>query len=77
MLDRLKCYIDPKEMEIHIYNSGIYVVNYNIVTNFNDSKIELKGSNKNISISGNKLIISKLKKDELFICGNIEVISIE
>ena len=77
MLDGLKCYIDPKEMEIHIYNSGIYVVNYNIVTNFNDSKIELKGSNKNISISGNKLIISKLKKDELFICGNIEVISIE
>ena len=64
-------------MEIHIYNNGIYVVNYNIVTNFNDSKIELKGSNKNISISGNKLIISKLKKDELFICGNIEVISIE
>ena len=68
MFNKLNNYIDPKDMEIHIYKKGIYIINYKCINNFNDNKIDLN----NVSILGNKLIITKLKKDELFICGNID-----
>lgn len=71
IFDRLKDYIDPNDLEIHIYKKGIYVVNYSIISNFTDTKIEIK-SNKIISIIGNNLVITKLEKDELFISGDIK-----
>lgn len=72
ILDRVKNYIDPSDLEIHMYKSGIYIINYLCICSFNDNNIKLSTRNKNISISGNKLVISKLKKDELFISGNID-----
>lgn len=71
ILNRLNEYIDPNDLEIHIYKNGIYVINYTLISSFNDKKIEITKNNKKISIIGNKLIISKLKKDELFISGDI------
>ena len=71
ILNRLKEYIDPNELEIHIYCNGIYIVNYTLISSFNDKKIELCSSKRKISIIGNKLVISKLKKEELFISGDI------
>lgn len=71
ILNKLREYIDPNDLEIHIYSSGIYVVNYSLISKFNDKIIELNCNNSKISIIGNNLIISKLKKDELFISGDI------
>ena len=75
ILDRIKNYIDPNDLEIHIYKSGIYIVNYVFISNFSDKNIKISTKYKVISISGNKLVISKLKKDELFISGDINSIS--
>lgn len=71
IINKLREYIEPTDLEIHIYKDGIYVVNYTLISNFNDKKIEINKNNKKISIIGNKLVISKLKKDELFISGEI------
>lgn len=71
ILSKLREYIDPNDLEIHIYKNGIYVVNYTLISGFNDKKIDIDKDNKKISIIGNKLVISKLKKDELFISGDI------
>jgi len=71
ILDKLREYIDPTDLEIHIYKNGIYVINYTLISHFNDKRIDIDKNNKKISIIGNKLIISKLKKDELFISGDI------
>jgi len=71
ILDKLREYIDPTDLEIHIYKNGIYVINYTLISHFNDKRIDIDKNNKKISIIGNKLVISKLKKDELFISGDI------
>ena len=71
ILNKLREYVDPSDLEIHIYKNGIYVVNYTLISGFNDKKIEIDKNNKKISIIGNKLVISKLKKDELYISGDI------
>ena len=71
ILNRLREYVDPTDLEIHIYKNGIYVVNYTLISGFNDKKIDINKNNKKISIIGNKLVISKLKKDELYISGDI------
>lgn len=71
ILNRLSDYIDPDDLEIHIYKNGIYIVNYTLISSFNDKKIDIDKNNKKISIIGNKLVISRLKKDELFISGDI------
>ncbi len=70
LLNKLKNYIDSNELEMHIYMDGIYVINYKLISIFNDKKIKFS----NITISGSKLIISRLRKDELFISGNIDSI---
>lgn len=72
MFDRLRKYINPDELEIHIYNNGIYIVNYLSIDNFSDSCIKINSINKKLIINGNKLIISRLKKEELFISGDIK-----
>ena len=72
IIDKIKNYIDPCELEIHIYVTGIYIINYLNIINFTDKNIKISTNNKNISINGNKLVITRLKKDELFISGNID-----
>lgn len=71
IINRLSDYIDSHDLEIHIYKNGIYIVNYTLISSFNDKKIDIDKNNKKISIIGNKLVISRLKKDELFISGDI------
>ena len=71
ILERFKDYIDSNKLEIHIDDSGIYVLNYKKILSFLDSKIIITDNIKNESIIGNKLVISKLKKEELYITGDI------
>ncbi|MDO4377095.1 MAG: YabP/YqfC family sporulation protein [bacterium] len=71
ILERFKDYIDSNKLEIHIDDLGIYVLNYKKILSFLDSKIIITDNIKNVSIIGNKLVISKLKKEELYITGDI------
>lgn len=71
ILERFKDYIDSNKLEIHIDDSGIYVLNYKKILSFLDTKIIITDNIKNVSIIGNKLVISKLKKEELYITGDI------
>ena len=72
LLNKLREYILPTDLEIHIYKNGIYVVNYTIISSFSDKKIVITKEDGNVTILGNNLIISKLEKDELFIYGLID-----
>lgn len=71
ILERFKNYIDSNKLEIHIDDLGIYVLNYKKILSFLDTKIVITDNIKNVSIIGNKLVISKLKKEELYITGDI------
>lgn len=71
ILERFKDYIDSNKLEIHIDDLGIYVLNYKKILSFLDTKIIITDNIKNVSIVGNKLVISKLKKEELYITGDI------
>ena len=71
ILERFKDYIDSNKLEIHIDDLGIYVLNYKKILSFLDNKIIINDNIKNVSIIGNKLVISKLKKEELYITGDI------
>ena len=71
ILERFKDYIDSNKLEIHIDDLGIYVLNYKKILSFLDTKIIITDNIKNLSIIGNKLVISKLKKEELYITGDI------
>ena len=71
ILERFKDYIDSNKLEIHIDDLGIYVLNYKKILSFLDTKMIITDNIKNVSIIGNKLVISKLKKEELYITGDI------
>ena len=71
ILERFKDYIDSNKLEIHIDDLGIYVLNYKKILSFLYTKIIITDNIKNVSIIGNKLVISKLKKEELYITGDI------
>ena len=72
MFNNLRDYINNNNLEIHIYKDNIYVLNYKSISSFSDNKIEL--NDKKICIEGNKLVITKLKKDELLISGLIDFV---
>ena len=71
ILERFKDYIDSNKLEIHIDDLGIYVLNFKKILSFLNTKIIITNNIKNVSIIGNKLVISKLKKEELYITGDI------
>ena len=71
ILERFKDYIDSNKLEIHIDDLGIYVLNYKKILSILDTKIIITDNIRNVSIIGNKLVISKLKKEELYITGDI------
>lgn len=76
LLNRLREYIEPINLEMHIYTNGIYIINYTLISNFTDKKIIIEGKKEKITIMGNNLVIKKLEKDELFISGMIDSINL-
>ena len=76
LLNRLREYIEPINLEMHIYTNGIYIINYTLISNFTDKKIIIEGKKEKITIMGNNLVIKKLEKYELFISGMIDSINL-
>lgn len=74
IFNKIRNFIEPSELEIHIYKTGIYIINYTIISNFSDKKIRLENNKDKVTIVGNNLVISRLQKDELFISGDIKEI---
>lgn len=72
ILNRVKNYIEPSSLEIHIYKDGVYILNYCEISSFSDNRIDILNDVKKVSILGNKLVISRLKKYEMFISGDIK-----
>lgn len=69
--NRLREFIDSNNIEVHIYKNRVYIVNYISILSFNSNKIIIKYKDGIITINGEDLIISKLEKYEIMICGTI------
>lgn len=67
-------YLNNKDLEINIINNKLYVINYTNVDSFSREKIKLKYEKGIIIVNGDKLVISKLLKDEILISGEIKSI---
>ena len=59
LLNRLREYIEPINLEMHIYTNGIYIINYTLISNFTDKKIIIEGKKEKITIMGNNIVIKK------------------
>lgn len=65
-----------EELEIKVYRDKVYVANYDNIGHFDNKLVTLFEGNKQIMISGNKLIVSKLLNNEVLIEGEISKIEL-
>lgn len=70
----IKSYILEQDTKIMILNNKINIVNYIDVGHFDSNKIVIKLKDKNITIKGNELVISKLLEREILITGELYTI---
>lgn len=71
----IRSYILEDDTKITIINNKLNITNYVDIGHFDDNKIIIKLKNKNITIKGNNLVVSKLLESEILITGefnNIE-----
>jgi len=71
----IKNYILEKDFKIILSNNYIDIINYLDIISIDDKNITIK-SDKNISIKGNNLSVSKLLDNEILIIGDIEKIEL-
>lgn len=71
----IKNYILEKDFKIILSNNYIDIINYLDIISIDDKNITIK-SDKNISIKGNNLFVSKLLDNEILIIGDIEKIEL-
>ena len=76
LIDKLTDYIYDKDMSIHVYENHVNIVNYNEISNFDSNKITVAYKKGTITISGKKLVVSKLLSNELLISGEIKQIEL-
>lgn len=51
---------------------SLYLTNYDKLLNVSNDLISVKFKNVSIEISGENLVLKKLGKDELFVCGDLK-----
>ena len=71
----IKNYILEKDFKMILSNNYIDIINYLDIISIDDKNITIK-SDKNISIKGNNLSVSKLLDNEILIIGDIEKIEL-
>lgn len=76
LIDKLTDYVYDKNMSIHIYENRVNIVNYIEIANFNSTKITVTYNKGTITISGSKLVVSKLLSNEILISGEIKQIEL-
>lgn len=71
----IRSYVLENDTKILIVNNKLNITNYIDIPHFDSNKIIVKLENKNITIKGNDLVVSKLLDNEILITGifnNIE-----
>lgn len=69
-------YILEEKFKIIYLDKKIDIVNYTKVEHFDSNKITILYKDGSINVTGNKLVIKRLLKDELVISGLIEKIEL-
>ena len=70
IIKNIRTYIREDELKITILNNKINILNYLDIGHFDSNKILIKCKDKDIVISGENLVVSKLINDELLITGS-------
>lgn len=66
----IRSYILESDTKITIINNKLNITNYIDIGHFDSNKIIVKLKNKNITIKGNDLVVSKLLDSEILITGD-------
>lgn len=77
MLNVIDNALRDKNYYICLYESYVYVYNYELIISFGKNSITLKFSDKKVSINGTDLKIKKLMTKELLIEGDIKSVKYE
>lgn len=73
-LDKIKNYILEEQFKIIYQTNQLDIINYKTMGHFDDTKVLIYHEQGLLEIKGQKLVVSKLLKDEVLIKGNIEKI---
>ncbi len=76
IIDNFREYMVNNEFVINIYQDKINIINYTSLGTIDDNKISVNSENKNILITGEKLVLKKLLNDEILISGVIKKIEL-
>ncbi|MCI8777815.1 MAG: hypothetical protein HFI86_00495 [Bacilli bacterium] len=76
IIDNFREYMVNNEFVINIYNDKINIINYTSLGTIDDNKISVNSDDKNILITGEKLVLKKLLNDEILISGVIKKIEL-
>ena len=74
VINGIRAYILENDLKITIVEDKIDIVNYVDIGHFDSNKIIVKSINKDIIISGNNLVVSKLMSYEILITGEFNSI---
>ena len=66
----IRSYIFETDAKITITNNKLDITNYIDIGHFDSNKIIVKLKDKNITIKGNDLVVSKLLESEILITGD-------
>ncbi len=76
LINNFREYMENNKFVINIYEDNINIINYTSIGIIEDTKVSVLGHDKNITISGEKLVLKKLLKDEILISGIIKKIEL-
>lgn len=76
IIDSFRSYVLEEEFKINIVNNKIDIINYTLISHFDDNEIIIKHKKGKIKIKGSNLTIAKLLIDEVLIIGNINSIEL-
>ena len=76
MIDKLNNYLVDNEYKIIIKENQVNIINYDEIIDFTLEKISVRYKQKQITIEGKNLFISKMVEDEVLINGSITTIRI-
>ena len=74
IINGIRSYIMENDTKITIVNNKINITNYIDIGHFDSNKIIVKLKDKNITIKGTDLVVSKLLDSEILITGDFNTI---
>jgi len=76
-LNRISDYVNKPYFKIIITPQTINIINYLEIKKFDEEEIIVVGGEKNYSIQGNNLALSRLLENELLVKGEFEKIELK